>query len=173
VARDAKHALGDTCAGHMEHQKQRDAETKAELPPLPTRKAQIASHVNRPQRIQIMGQQRRYQNGGSNCGPPRIHEDVESSLRTRERKQQKGVGRQVADHEGEQDESADETEVVPQHPRVPTRRHAFREFGRDVWLALSNHRFGICAWAKHFPCSIGSGELVSSPTILLSVADSS
>ena len=142
MARDAQQALGDARAGHMEHQQQRDAETKAELPPFPARKAQIAPHVNRPQRIQIMGQQRRYQNGGSDCGPPRIHEDVERGLGTLERNEQKAVGRQVADHEGEQDEGTDETEVVSQHPRVPTRRHAFREFDRDVWLALSDDRFG-------------------------------
>src|SRR2546421_217109 len=47
----------------MEHQQQRDAEAKAELPPFPARrKAQKTPHVNLPQRIRKKGKQRRLEN---------------------------------------------------------------------------------------------------------------
>ena len=85
MARDAQKALGDARAGYMEYQQQRDAEAKSKLPPFPARKAQMPPHVNRPQCIRIVSKQRLHENGSSDCGPPRIHEDVEGDLGTRER----------------------------------------------------------------------------------------
>jgi hypothetical protein len=93
VACDAQQTLGDARADHMEHQQQRDAEAKAELPPFPARKPQIAPHVNRPQRIQIVRKQGRRQNGGSDCAPPRIHEDVEGCPCPLEGNEQEAVRR--------------------------------------------------------------------------------
>src|SRR6266851_9231741 len=97
----------------MEDQQQRDAEAEAELPPFPARKSQIAPHVNRPQCVQIMGQRRRKENGSADRGPPWIHEDVEGGLGTLDRNEQKTVRRQVTEHESEQHETTDETEVAP------------------------------------------------------------
>src|SRR6266849_9973428 len=48
----------------------------------------------------------------------------------------------MAHHEGEQDEGADGTDFAPQRPQVPTPRHVFRWFDRDLRLALSTRRFG-------------------------------
>jgi hypothetical protein len=132
----------DTC---YTRKSARVAEAEAELPPFPARKAQMSPRINRPQRIRIVSKQRHHENDGSGCGPPRRHEDPEHVLRTRERNQQKGVGREVANHEGEQDESADETDVAPQQRQVPTRGQALREFDREVRLAIDDDRFGISA----------------------------
>src|SRR5258708_38758081 len=48
----------------------------------------------------------------------------------------------MAPPEGEQDEGADGTDFAPQRPQVPTPRHVFRWFDRDLRLALSTRRFG-------------------------------
>src|SRR6266550_7634126 len=116
MARSPQQTFCDSRAGHMEHQQQWDAEAKAELPPLPARKAQIAPHVNRPQCVQIMDQQRREENGGAYCGPPRIHEDSEGGFGSLKRDEQKAVRHQVAEYESKQHETADEPEVVPPNP---------------------------------------------------------
>src|SRR5216684_8925907 len=48
----------------------------------------------------------------------------------------------MAHHEGEQDEGADGTDFAPQRPQVPTPRHVFRWFDRDLRLVLCTRRFG-------------------------------
>src|ERR1700722_11230187 len=123
IRADIEHALGNARRHHMERQQHGDAQAERKLRQLPRIEPQRAPNINRPQRIAVMDEKRRYQKSRAEKTSPRIHEHLACSFGRLERNKKKAVRGEVADHKAKHDQRAAEPQPASPLPKVPGRRH--------------------------------------------------
>jgi hypothetical protein len=101
----------------MQHHQHRDRQAEHELRQLPVGETQVPPDVDRPQRIQHVNRQRGREQPGADPGPPEPHQQVEHLGGDRQRDDQEDVRQEMTEHEGEQDEPADQPRPRANQPR--------------------------------------------------------
>ena len=119
AARGTQEMIGDFCANDVQHDQWRDRKPENDLRKLPDRQPQITADKNRPQRIQNVNRQGRGQQAGSDTGPPEHHQMAENFVGNRQRHDQEDVAHEVAEHEREQHQAANEARARANEARNP------------------------------------------------------
>jgi hypothetical protein len=148
VAVHAQQFAGNARGQHVHHQQRRDAQAKPELPPFPSGQPQITPLVDRPQRVDVMHERRREQDRAADRGVPRRHEERERAVGHRERDEQRYVADEMADHEREHNQRADEPQPAAHRPHVPARSARRRVF-EQVDRRSPAHNRAVMSGPRH------------------------